>query len=181
MKKGARVFVWLSEDGKRYQTSHGVQHHGTILKRHAFRGHPGFQVIFDNDRHHVSTVPADFVHPSTVPDPMLAEDLGPMAKYTFTGCKRFNTSDGYAFRAVIRRDGKKIGDVENGGYGGCNFYRGDVSEFLEECTAFVRRLIPDAMEAPDLFIEWITNNRERGQMWAEYAESCRTVGERKPQ
>lgn len=91
-----------------------------------------------------------------------------MPDYTLKGYKSFMSSDGYAFSATVYADGKKIGTVSNGGYGGPNDYSfidktaGDALEvYAKSLPPLESELFPEGLTMDlDLYIDELINDLE---------------------
>ena len=90
---------------------------------------------------------------------------------TLRGVKQHTTMDGVAFVANIFYEGKKIGHVEQGGYGGPNEYyflnKDHRKDFPEACKAWYKEQYPEEtgpyIETEDIFIEALLGRMDKAK------------------
>lgn len=159
LKRGDRV-KWVDEETKEERL--GVVEKASL---------PFLTVVMDGGESTIKAVAGVF-SPSDKPLPTDGVPT-PMDAYEVKGYRKTaGHDDSQPFVGAVHRDGRKILDASNDGWGGCNRYRGDMAD--------VRRMHDDAkawaaafghgdtIEPEDLWLDWYANYRPYGGLAADY-------------
>jgi hypothetical protein len=87
---------------------------------------------------------------------LIPTDIDGASHYRVKALRVFETSRGVAWKASIHYNNKKIGQVDNDGNGGCNFYTFNTPEIRHAYESFVRSNYPETVyDRDDHFVEYL--------------------------